>query len=144
MSTIQLNDSLYSNISTKCPVILRDDTTAGLSIISIILISNFLVGFPANVWVVWLICRGTRELLASEIYLISLAVCEILYCLGLPVQLYCMHSFERVSDGIYNLLMLQWLLVWVCRPIFQSCVERYIAVVHPLIFIIFTVFKSHL
>lgn len=40
--------------------------------------------------VVLLIRHGTTELLASEIYLLSLALGEILYSLGPPAQLYCM------------------------------------------------------
>lgn len=137
MSTTQLNDSLSNIISTKCEVVPLDITEAGFSFMVIFLLSNFVVGLPANAWVIWLICHGTREQLASELCLLSLAVCEMLYHLGLPAQLYCMYSFEDASDGLAKLLIIQGLLVWVGRPIFQSsiCVEHYTAVVHPLIFI---------
>lgn len=118
--------------------------TDGFSIQSALLLINFVVGLPANVWMVWLICGGTTELLASKIYSLNLAVSEILYCLGLPAQLYCMYNvhntmriFQQSYDGIDILLAVQMSLVWIGRPIFQSCicVEHYIAVVHPLIFI---------
>lgn len=137
MSTKQLNDSLLDGSHyTRCAFTLHDDADTG-HIMSILLLNYFVVSLPANVWVVWLICRGTREVFASEICLLSLAVCEILYCVVVPAQLYCMFNFEHVSDGLAILLTVQWPLLWVGRPIFQSCicVERYIAVVHPLIFI---------
>ncbi len=136
MSTPQLNDSLFNNISTKC-FLTSDDTSASLLVYSVFLLSNFVVGLPANIWVVWLLCYGTREPLASEIYFLILSCCETLYCLGLPAQLYCMFSFENLSPGLNILLVLQSHLVWLCRPVLQSCMclERYIAVVHPLTFI---------
>ena len=137
MSATQLNDSLFNNTSTKCMPTTQDITDAGLYIMSIALLGNFVVGVPANMWMFWLICHGTKELLASDTYLLSLAFCEILYCLGLPAQLYCMYGFERAVDGLPFLLIVQMYLVWTGRPVFQSCicVERYIAVVHPLTFI---------
>ena len=130
--SVHLNDSL---LNPRCSHVRSDDSEAGLALTSILLLSNFVVGLPANVWMVWLACH--REVLASEIYLLSLASCEILYCVGLPAQLYCMYTPERVSEGIAELLAVQWTLVWIGRPLFNTsvCVERYMAVVHPLIFI---------
>lgn len=136
MSTPQLNGSLSDNVSATCRIT-QDDTGVGPSIYSSTLLINFVVGIPANVWTVWLICQGTREQLASEIHLLSLVGCEILFCLGLPAQLYCMFSSEQVSHGFLTLLVMQSHLVWVCRPLLQLCIcfERYVAVVHPLKFI---------
>lgn len=145
MSRIQQNDTLCNDISATCMLFLPDHTDVGFSITSAFLLINFVVGLPANVWRVWLICGGTTELLATQIYSLNLAVSEILYCLGLPAQLYCMYNvvhntmrlFQQPYDGMDILLAMQMSLVWIGRPIFQSCicVEHYIAVVHPLIFI---------
>lgn len=142
MSKIQRNDTLFNSTSAECMKLLSGDTDANISVIFVFLLINFVVGLPANVWMVWIICHGTTELLTSEIHHLSLAVCEIVYCLGLPAELYCMYDFEhmripRPHDGLYILLTLQMALLWTGRPIFQCCicVERYIAVVHPLIFI---------
>lgn len=54
-----------------------------------LLLSNSVADLPANVWAVLLICHGTKEVFASENSLLSLVVCEIINCLGLPAQLYC-------------------------------------------------------
>lgn len=144
MSKIQRNNTLFNSFSAECMILPSGDTNADISVTSVFLLINFVVSLPANVWMVLIICHGTTELLASEIHHLSLAVSEIVYCLGLPAKLYCMYNFEhtatgilRPHDGLYVLLILQMSLVWMGRPIFQCCicVERYIAVVHPLIFI---------
>lgn len=148
MSRIQQNNTLFSNISTQClaemSAFLPHDSDVGSSLASAILLINFVVGLPANVWVFWLICHGTTELLASEIHSLSLAVSETLFCLGVPLNLYCLHNLVHSTVRIFHwsygldiLLIVQMCLLWLGRPIFQSCIciERYIAVVHPLIFI---------
>lgn len=139
MTVIQQNTTLVSNISQQ----FFEFLPAQRVISSILLLINFVVGLPANLWVIWLICNGTTEQLASEMHHLTLAVSELTYCLSLPVELFCLYASEDTAKWIfqppqplYILLMLQTSLVWVGRPIFQCCicVERYIAVVHPLIF----------
>lgn len=139
MSVIQQNKTLVSNISQQCFGFMP----AERAISSIFLLINFVVGLPANLWVIWLICSGTTEQLASDIHPLTLAVSELTYCLCLPVELFCLYASEDAAkwifqppEPLYILLMLQSGLVWVARPLFQCCicVERYIAVVHPLIF----------
>lgn len=140
MSIIQQNETLVSNISQQC----FECMAAERAISSIFLLINFVVGLPANLWVIWLICNGTREQLASEMQHLTLAVSELTYCLSLPVELLYLYASEDTAKWIfqprqplYVLLVMQNGLVWVGRPLFQCliCVERYIAVVHPLIFI---------
>lgn len=139
MPLIQQNKTLVSNIPQRCLGLMP----AGRAISSIFLLINFVVGLPANLWVIWLICNGTTEQLASEMHHLTLAVCELTYCVCLPVELFCLYASEDTAKWIfqppqplYVLLLLHRGLVWVGRPLFQCCicVERYIAVVHPLIF----------
>lgn len=128
-----------SNVSQHC----LESMPAERAISSIFLLINFVVGLPANLWVIWLICNGTTEPLALDIHQLTLAVSELTNCLCLPVELFCLYTSEDTAKWIfeppqplYILWMLQSSLVWVGRPLFQCCicVERYIAVVHPLIF----------
>lgn len=105
------------------------------------LVINFVVGLPANLCMIWSICDGTMEVLLAEIQHLSLAVCEVLYCLGLPTQLsfliVCVWTDRSPPHQLYTLRQFQMGLMWIGRPIFQLfiCLERYIAVVHPLIYI---------
>lgn len=140
MFLIQQNKTLVSNIAEQC----FEFTPAERVISSIFLLINFAVGLPANLWVIWLICSGTTEQLASEMQHLTLAVCELTYCLSLPVELFCLYASEdtvkwtsQLPQPFYILSVLQTSLAWVGRPFFQCCicVERYIAVVHPLIFL---------
>lgn len=139
MSTFQENNTLFNNLS--CSSFSYGDTDVGFSFSLLLLLTNSLVGLPANLWTVWLICHGTTDGLLSEIHHLQLAVCEILYCLGLPTEIYCLLLNNRITrfwtHDLNTLLMLQLSLVWIGRPLFQCaiCIERYIAVVHPLIFI---------
>lgn len=133
------NHSVF-NISDECSYFVRSkDVTIYFFIF--FLVTNFVVGLPTNLCTIWSICGGTMETLMAEIQHLSLAVCEILYCLALPVQLSSLiacvwadwslpHQFQTVGS-------LQIGLVWFGRPMFQSCIclERYIAVVHPLVYI---------
>lgn len=142
MSVIQQNKTLVSNISQQCFELMP----AERAISSIFLLINFVAGFPANLWVIWLICNGTTEQLASDIHQLTLAISELTYCLFLPVELSCLYTSEAAKwiicppQPLYILWALQSDLVWVGRPLFQCCicVERYIAVVHPLIFMRWT------
>lgn len=133
-------ESIFSNVSAECFLFFRDtDVTISFCIFS--LVTNFVVGLPANLCMIWSICGGTMEVLMAEIHHLSLAVCEMLYCLGLPTQLYCFITCIWTDwfppHQLYSLGKLHIGLVWIGRPIFQSfiCVERYIAVVHPLVYI---------
>ncbi|KAJ8372205.1 hypothetical protein AAFF_G00293240, partial [Aldrovandia affinis] len=95
---------------------------------------NVLVGLPINVWVLWLIVRGSEGVLASEIFTLNLAALELIYCLQVPLTL--------LNDLVLNSILSKLLsfffgLISFGRPLFQccTCVERYLAVLHPLTFL---------
>ncbi|KAJ8351100.1 hypothetical protein AAFF_G00150990 [Aldrovandia affinis] len=97
-------------------------------------VSNVLVGLPINVWVLWLIVRGLEVVLASEIFTLNLAALELIYCLHLPLAL--LNNFVLNSNLSKPLSFFQE-LIYFGRPLFQCCicVERYLAVLHPLTFL---------
>ena len=136
----EYNNTSSDNSTTNFIFRLCSSPTPGLTTYIQGLIGTFLpacivVGLPANLWVMWLITHGTKDSLAAELFHLNIAICETLYLLGNPIHFYC------VFDGrgpVVEILIAE-LLVLVCfgRPLFQCsvCVERYLAVVHPLTFI---------
>lgn len=132
--------SVFSNVSAECFPFFRG-TDVTISFFIFFLATNFVVGFPANLCMIWSICGRPTEALIAEIHHLSPAVCEVLYCLGLPTQLLCFITCVwtdwSLPHQLYSLGKLQFGLVWIGRPIFQFCicVERYIAVVYPLVYI---------
>ncbi|XP_042567457.1 C-C chemokine receptor type 8-like [Cyprinus carpio] len=95
---------------------------------------NFLFGLPAHSYVIWLIITGTGSGVASGFFILNLSVCEIANCLN---------SLFTVLDNISrfsSVTLLTYFLVGLAitgRPLFQClmCVERYLAVVHPVTFL---------
>ncbi len=90
---------------------------------------NLLFGVHTHSYVLWLIARGRR--ISSEFFNVNLTVCDLLY--SLITLLYLL-------DNVTYLVLLQWFLQGLGitgRPLFQSliCVERYLAVVHPVTFL---------
>ncbi|XP_058615323.1 C-C chemokine receptor type 8-like [Onychostoma macrolepis] len=94
----------------------------------------FLFGLPTHSYVTWLISTGTGSGVASEFFMLNLSVCEIVNSLnGLIFVL---------SVWFASLLTLETFLIGLTitgRPAFQClmCVERYLAVVHPVNFLKF-------
>ncbi|XP_067280758.1 chemokine XC receptor 1-like [Pseudorasbora parva] len=93
---------------------------------------NFLFGFPTHSYVLWLIIKGTGNGVASEFFILNLSVCEIASCLNIFV--YALDFwFSRFTTLRYFIIG----LFITGRPLFQClmCVERYLAVVHPVTFL---------
>ena len=101
------------------------------------LLPYMVVGLPANLWVMWLITHGTKDSLAAEFFHLNMAICETIFLLGVPLQLYCFFDSAGSGPVVPILVNELWLLIWFGHPLFQCsiCVERYLAVVHPLTFI---------
>ncbi len=98
---------------------------------------NFLFGFPVHSYIIWLIVTGTGNGVASESFNINLSICE------LWISLNCLLSvLSNILPNVVQLTALSFFLAGVVitgRPLFQClmCVERYLAVVHPVIFLKF-------
>ncbi len=93
---------------------------------------NFVFGLLTHSYVIRLIVTGTRSKIASEYFILNLSVCEIGNCVN---------SLFYILSNVFSCLLtlvtfLQGLAV-TGHPLFQSliCVERYLAVVHPVTFL---------
>ncbi|XP_051734824.1 C-C chemokine receptor type 8-like [Ctenopharyngodon idella] len=93
---------------------------------------NLFFSLPANSYIIWLIITGTKSRVTSEFFILNLSVCELGICLHSLVFLL---SRWISSLEIINVFLLG--LTTTGRPLFQClmCVERYLAVVHPVTFL---------
>ncbi len=91
---------------------------------------NLLFALPAHSYVIWFIITGSG--VASDFFILNLSVCEIGTCLDSLV-------FVMSNRFLYLIKLSEFLqgLVFTGRPLFQCliCVERYLAVVHPVTFL---------
>lgn len=101
-----------------------------------VLASNVLIGLPANIYVVWMIASESSSPLVSELFALNLAIAEILFsCSSFYVMVHFLLEMPWLIGVLVMKVFLQLMLV--SRPLFQTCIclERYVAVVHPTLFI---------
>ncbi|XP_056301832.1 uracil nucleotide/cysteinyl leukotriene receptor-like [Danio aesculapii] len=95
-------------------------------------VSSFLFGLPTHSYVLWLIFTGTGGGVASEFFNINLSVCEIGNCLNVILTFLSLlsSSLNVIADFLKGIAIAG-------RCMFQCliCVERYLAVVHPVTFL---------
>ncbi|XP_052443606.1 uracil nucleotide/cysteinyl leukotriene receptor-like [Carassius gibelio] len=112
-----------------------DFTTQSIGLVDIINISmysiSFLFGLPTHSYVIWLITRGSGSGFVSEFFIFNLSICEICNCLN---NLICI--FDRFIPCKHLGSFLSGLAI-TGSPLFQCliCVERYLAVLHPVTFL---------
>ncbi|XP_067280763.1 chemokine XC receptor 1-like [Pseudorasbora parva] len=95
---------------------------------------NFFFGLPTHSYIIWLIITGAGSGVASEFFILNLSVCEIGNSLNSLVSALTVY-FSSLS---FLMLFLHGLIL-TGRPLFQCliCVERYLAVAHPVTFLKF-------
>jgi len=136
MNTEEMNNSTVNFITTETSTNSTTQPSIGLIdlVVTCVHSINFLFGLPTHSYVIWLIITGTGSGVASEFFLLNLSMCETGNCLN------CLVSALTVYLSSLSLLMvfLQGLIL-TGRPLFQClmCVERYLAVVHPVTFLMY-------
>lgn len=94
---------------------------------------NMFLGIPANIMVLWLIHKNKGDSSTSDIFILHLAVLDVLFCLIPPLEL---------ANIVYLTTSSTWYVLRFCygvkdsSPLFLSCIclDRYMAVLHPITF----------
>lgn len=119
---------------------MASNSSVYLSSATLVLVSvasvDHMIGFPVNCWALWFFVSGKRSLIESEILTLNLLIVEIVFsmcfflnvlrCFGVPTFL----NFDSLIK-CYNAVAVVGRTMFQC----QICVDRYVAVVHPAVFI---------
>ncbi|XP_067231461.1 uracil nucleotide/cysteinyl leukotriene receptor-like [Chanodichthys erythropterus] len=125
-----------STLNFITPEISTNSTTQPFGLINFLITSiysiHFLFSIPTNTYVIWLIITGTESGVVSAFFNLNLSISEIVNCLHSLVSIVTIY-FSSLS---FLMMFLQGLILS-GRPVFQCliCVERYLAVVHPVTFL---------
>ena len=121
------DNSTTNGILGKCGIPLPALKQHIQGMTGIVLPPYLIVGLSANLWMMWLISQGTNGSLAAELFHLNMAICETLFLLGIPLQLYCFFG-PAGSGSVVQILNIELWVIWYGHPLFQCCicVERYL------------------
>ncbi|XP_064860589.1 G-protein coupled receptor 35-like [Oncorhynchus nerka] len=127
-TSVDSNSTLFSSFSEHPPSVQYVLFTAADSI-------NLILGLPTNVYILWLIVTGAVGTMASDFFSLNLAVSEILSILS--NLMFIVHHLILENDTLWSVGTFFEGFNLFGRPLFQCCicVERYLAVVHPVTFL---------
>ncbi|XP_062322133.1 G-protein coupled receptor 35 [Osmerus eperlanus] len=95
---------------------------------------NLVIGTPLNVMVMWQIARTKKsDSSTSDIFIINLAILDAYFCLMSPIDM--VNRMVLASDGVWFFQRFAY-GVKDTAPLFLVCIcmDRYVAVVHPVLF----------
>ncbi|XP_064181213.1 proteinase-activated receptor 3-like [Anguilla rostrata] len=140
MNTSVMNSSLPPNLPSSGsglpPWYQYDeckDEPGGFAFYYLVKVVNLVVGFPANIMVMWQVARKKSDSSTSDIFIFNLAISDAYFCLMTIIFLVnrlllndkMMWYFQLFAYGIKD-----------STPLFLTCIclDRYMAVVHPIVF----------
>lgn len=134
MNSERFNSSFNSSTSTSNGLLQWLQCSPAFYVYIVSEMFNTLLGLFTNIWVQVLILRDWRNQAVQEIFTLNLGVLEILYCFLSQVLILNYIAVKMFYTYKYNWLV--YGLSFFGRSLFQCgiCVERYIAVVHPMFF----------
>ncbi|KAM6901487.1 proteinase-activated receptor 3 [Lycodopsis pacificus] len=94
---------------------------------------NMFLGIPANLVVLWLIHKNKGDSSTSDIFICHLAILDVLFCLTPPLELANI-VFLATSSSWYVLRFFYGLKDSSPLLLCCICLDRYMAVVHPITF----------
>ncbi|KAK6471565.1 chemokine XC receptor 1-like isoform X5 [Huso huso] len=94
-----------------------------------------ILGLPANVAVLWILLRKQTTLSSSEVFIMNLAVMDVLFCLNVPLDISNYYFLKNTILSQVSYVFFNFNLTG--SPLFLCCicVERYMAVVHPVTYL---------
>ncbi|XP_026094151.1 G-protein coupled receptor 4-like [Carassius auratus] len=93
---------------------------------------TFLFGMPIHSYVIWLIITGAGSGVALEFFNLNMAVCEIGICIFCFVDSMAIwFSYLKIGSNFFLGLGITGRSLFLCL----MCLERYLAVVHPVTFL---------
>ncbi|XP_064179499.1 P2Y purinoceptor 1-like [Anguilla rostrata] len=140
MSTSVINSSLpfnHTSSDSDLPPWYQHDeckeVPGGFVFYYLVKVFNLAVGFPSNITVMWQVARKKSDSSTSDIFIFNLAISDAYFCLMTPIELVNslllndkhIWYFQRFAFGIKD-----------TTPLFLTCIclDRYLAVVHPIVF----------
>lgn len=99
-----------------------------------LLAMNFVMTLPLNCYNIWLTFTGTKRTTESDIFSLNLALSENLFSLNIVWWFLAVHTvrYNFMYPYLFSLGFL-----FTARPLFQTCicVDYYLGVVHPVVFL---------
>lgn len=131
MSDELINFTLSSLTPKEC---LKENSFGMIFILSMICFSVF-VGMPAHLWCLWSYLHFDFRSKQSALFLLNLTIIEILLCMEYILETLFMFFFMNNKLLVVSAFLLG--LCWTGRPLTHTCicVEQYLAVLHPVMFL---------